>query len=342
MGTVFADMSEREPATLHHIANEAGLSVTTVSKILRGTYKGNTRKGRSRVAAVSELAKRLGYIANGSARRLRDGRHRAIAVLVPMDPFGHPESISSEYITGIAAGLRVSQHSILIHTYPRQQTDIAVSLLHDRNFDAVAVLEDATPELDRFLAGAGIPAVHLNTPQAPGRIVLVRDEYAAARSVVEVVAGLGYRRFLVVGGRSGHFSYQQRADGIRDAAEATGAICTYLDLPSWDGRFRQEIEAARPDPETVILGTDAATILRGMRWFPRQQPLACCDDAHMFIHSLNWLTRARFDRAQLGRRAAEILLQRLDDPEAGLPDLTPLPAPVLVGDSTPALARQAS
>lgn len=331
-------MGDQEPATLMQIAAEAGLSVTTVSKILRGSYKGNTRKGRSRVAVVSELAQRLGYIANGAARRLRDGRHRAVAVLVPTDPFGHPETISSEYITGIAASLRASLHTILIHTYPREQTDIAVRLLHDRNFDAVAVLEDCSPELDRFLANAAIPAVHLNVPAAPGRVVMVRDEYAAARSVVEVVTGLGYRRFLVLGGRSGHFSYPLRADGIRDAAQAAGATCTYCDLPSWDGRFRAAVEGAGLDPGTVVLCTDSSTVLRSLRWLPPRQPIACCDDAHLFIHAMPWLTRARFDRAQLGRRAADILLQRLNDPQAALPDLTPLAGPVLVGDSTPALA----
>ena len=95
-------MSEHEPATLHRVAAAAGLSVTTVSKILRGSYKGNTKKGKARVAAVSELAQRLGYIANGSARRLRDGRHRAIAVLVPTDKEGQPRpfplQVDGDYI----------------------------------------------------------------------------------------------------------------------------------------------------------------------------------------------------------------------------------------------------
>ncbi len=337
--------SDREPATLERVAQESGLSVTTVSKILRGSYKGNTRKGKARVLEITELARRLGYTANGSARRLRDGRHRSVAVLIPVDDYGQPENITSEYVTGLAAALQAVQYGLQIHTYPRFQTDHAALLLRDRNFDGVAVLEDATTSLDAFLAASGIPAVHINTPAAPGRISLVRDEYAAARSVVSVVVGLGYRHFHVIGGTgaeggpAGHFSYAQRGEGIRAALAATGATASFLEMPSWDPRFIPALQATCYDPGTVVLCTDSATVLRCLRSIPQLQPLACCDDCHQFMNPMNWLTRARFDRALLGRQAAGILLHLLNQPDQPLPPFVPLQATVQVGDSTPALRR---
>lgn len=330
-------MSTKAPATLRLIAEQCGVSMTTVSKILRGKYKGNTPKGRASVDAVTSLARKMGYIANGSARRLRDGRHRAILVLASADNLGHPAFFTMEYVTGIASVLNRERYALSLSTYPDRQSDLAVGRLSDRNFDGAIVLDQSSPELDRFLQAAAIPAVYINVEPARGRRSLCRDEYAAARSLVELVAGLGYRHLHVVGRQLGadmHYSGSQRQSGIRDAAAAAGLTLTASDVEDWDGGFEETLAAAKIPTDAVVIGLGAATALRLMRCLPPEQPLACCDDAHLFACTAPKLTRATFDRASLGRTAAEYLLRRLDQPDARL-DTTPSFHGVRLGASTP-------
>lgn len=331
-------MSRSAPASLRLIADQCGVSMTTVSKILRGKYKGNTPKGRKSVEAVTTLAKKMGYIANGSARRLRDGKHRAIVVLAPVDPSGHPAYFTFEYITGIAAILSRARYALSLSTYPSSQVDLAVGRLSDRNFDAAIILEESSAELERFLAAAAIPCVHVNVEPARGRRTLCRDEYAAARGLVELLAGLGYRKLHVVGGLSGdgvHFSLLRRQAGMRDGVADAGMTMSVTGAKVWEGGFEAAIAAARIPADAVVLALDSAVALRLMRCLPPNQPMACCDDAHIFVNIAPGLTRAAFDRASLGRSAAEYLLRRIDDPDATL-DTTPVLNGIQVGSSTPA------
>jgi LacI family transcriptional regulator len=332
-------MSSKAPATLRLIADQCGVSMTTVSKILRGKYKGNTPKGSKSVEAVTALAKKMGYIANGSARRLRDGKHRAIVVLAPVDPTGHPSFFTFEYITGIASILGRQRYALSLSTYPSSQANLAVGRLSDRNFDAAIVLEETSAELDRFLSAAAIPSVYVNVEPARGRRTLCRDEYAAARGLVELLAGLGYRRIHVVGtiNMAGHhFSLSQRLSGIQDALATTGMSMTTSEVEVWEGNFEAVIAAANIPADTVVLTLGSAAVLRLMRCLPSSQPIASCDDAHLFINLAPGLTRATFDRASLGRSAAEYMLRRIDDPDAKL-DTTPSRNGIQLGNSTPAL-----
>jgi DNA-binding LacI/PurR family transcriptional regulator len=334
-------MTER--ITLRHLASKAGMSVAGVSKILRGAYKATTPKGRRRVDEVTALARRLGYIANGSARRLRSGRQRALAVLVPVDDAGHPDFLCDEFITGIAAALSARRHGLTLLTYPRYQPALAVAQLGDRDPDAVIVLESASPELERFLERAGLPALYLNVAPRPGLATMTRDEYFAARSVMEVTLGLGYRRFLIAGGwgPDSHFSHLRRAAGIADAATAAGVTCVYNGVAHWWGGFDESIAACAPDPETLVLAIDAVTALRLPTCLPARQPIACCDDSHLFISVAPRMTRACYDRAALGRLAAEQLMARLLDSAAPVAP-TVIGSRVLVGESTPKLDHSPS
>lgn len=332
-------MSEHSPATLRLIAEQSGVSMTTVSKILRGKYKGNTPKGKASVEAVSALARKVGYIANGSASRLRDGRHRAIVALAPVDPYGHPSMHTFEYITGIAMMLNRTRYALSLHTYPGSQPELAIGRLSDRNFDAAIVLEDTSLELDRFMVAASIPAVHINIEPARGRFSLVRDEYHAARELVELIAGLGYRRIHLVGTVADphqHFSNRLRHAGIADAVAATQLTVTFSEVESWTTNFETVLATARIPADTMVVAMNASNAIRAMRCLPYGQPLACCDDSHLFSTMLPGLTRATFDRASLARTAVEYLLKRIEDPTATL-DMTPVREPLQVGTSTPSV-----
>jgi LacI family transcriptional regulator len=333
-------MGDSDPVTLRRLAAECGMSVSAVSKILRKAYKGNTPKGRRRVEEVTRLAKKLGYMASGPARRLRSGRTHAIAILTPCDSFGHPEHASFEFINGAASALAAAGYGLSLLNVERFEPETMPSVLRDRSVDGVIVLEQSTVELEQFLAKAALPAVYVNVEPKPGLPTVTRDEYAAARSVMEITIGLGYRRFIIAGGwgPASHFSHLRRAAAIADVAAANpGVTCLYNGQPCWYASFERSIAALKPDASTLMMAIDAATALRLPYHLPAQQPMACCDDTHQFASLAPWITRACFDRSDAGHRAAEQLLRHLADPANPLEPLV-MEGRVLVGPSTPSRA----
>lgn len=330
-------MAKEPPVTLHSIAAECGLSVTAVSKILRGDYKGNTAKGRQRIAQVTAVACRQGYVANGAARRLRSGRHRALAVLMPVSSTGHPEFFSFEYVDGIAAALADVGYTLSLLTYPVDEPEIALKRLSERSVDAAVVLDHSSQALEGFLATASIPAIFLNVEPRRGLPTLCRDERAAARGLTEALIGLGYRRIVLVAGWElpPHFSHHLRAEGVAAAVDAArGVRCETTGVSVWAEGFERSIAACRLDATSVIVAIDAATALRLPRCLDRGQPVACLDQSHVFHVLAPDLSCAAFDRAAIGRKAAERLLRVLGGGTGALRPAT-VPALPLIRASTP-------
>ena len=249
-------MPKQVPITLRRIAAECRMSVSTVSKILRNEYKVKSSKGTRKVEVVTKLAQRLGYIANGPARRLRSGRNYAIAIVVPVDPFGYPEYITFEFINGIAAAIASQNYGVSLVQYPRFESEVALKKIADRSVDAVVVLDQSSRPLSDFLQKAIIPAIYVNVDPKHGLPTLHRNEYEAARLIMEVTIGLGYRRFLIAGGwnESSHFSHLQRAAAIADMAAAHPEVtCIYNGIAHWGGGFEKSIADCKPDAETLVL-----------------------------------------------------------------------------------------
>ncbi|MBB5778897.1 LacI family DNA-binding transcriptional regulator [Nonomuraea jabiensis] len=74
-----AGVRTEEPVTILTVAREAGVSKTTASDALRGSGRVSERTRE----AVAQVAERLGYVPNGSARHLRKASTGTIGLHVP-------------------------------------------------------------------------------------------------------------------------------------------------------------------------------------------------------------------------------------------------------------------
>ena len=68
--------------TLKDVAARAGVSVSLASKVITGKM-GNSTVSEEKAQKIFAVARELGYVANMSARRLRTGKGRTIAVVLP-------------------------------------------------------------------------------------------------------------------------------------------------------------------------------------------------------------------------------------------------------------------
>jgi len=182
--------------TTRMIAEEAGLSIATVSVVLnrRGDEIGIKPETQRRVL---EIARRLNFVRNPLAAGLRGGRTRSIGILWSFDgPYDNAAMIRR-------IALHAQKHGYFTHVADHladpQVTDQLLGELAQRRVDAVVMQEsqgDAlhTPEIVRRLTS--FPAAVLIAPHAwdaPCDLI-VHDRLVAFRAVVDHFAAAGRRR----------------------------------------------------------------------------------------------------------------------------------------------------
>ena len=208
-------------ATLKDVAERAGVSIKTVSNVVRGAPRVSDST-RSRVLrAVDEL----GYRPNPSARRLRTGRSGLIALVVP--------ELATPYFAELAhhvrreatlLGLTVLTEESLGDTAEelRPANGVGASLLDGVILSPLRVTPDelaaVTDELPLVLLG--------ERTYGRDRVVadhVLIDNVAAARDITAHLIGLGRGRIAAIGvDHQGSATSRQRLEGYQQALHAAG------------------------------------------------------------------------------------------------------------------------
>lgn len=312
------------------IAEEAGVSIRTVYRVLQGENKENWPSAKRRGKMIRRISERMGFVPDASARSLRTGKKMQIAVLLRNTEGGemrshYPEAF--EIILGInevmeAAGYGVTLATIGDVLHPRNAHS---RIFREHMVDGLIVISQMPQELLGTLRQL-TPAclwVHSNVWQKTN--CLRRDEEDVGREVAERMAGLGYRKLLWLGpvrqeGEVRHYSETQRLNGVQAVARRGGIELEQVLVNSAGGladRLDDLKGLLRPDVGVIAYSTEYA------RWLThcsdalrRQAPddfgLACCDESRVLKSHWPGLCRMGFDQFDLGRQAGEMMIENLD------------------------------
>ena len=244
---------------MHQVAAEAGVSVSTVSKVINGRYG----VASDTVENVTQVIERLGYEASLVARSLRNHRTNVIGVLVwDIEPY------SAEVLKGAADAIHDSGFELVAYSsggrvdehvgWERRYLSRLMGTLVD---GAVLV----TPTVTDVQFDGPIVAVDPHT--GPSRLPTVTaDNLQGARLGVGHLLELGHTRVGMITGREDLVSAQLREQGYREALLAAG-------LPVDDALVRNgafEPEPARvaarellslPEPPTAIFAANDLSAL---------------------------------------------------------------------------------
>lgn len=233
-------------ATARDVAESAGVSVATVSRVINATAGVNPETAAKVHAAIAEL----GYRPNSVGRSLKTASSRLIGVLIPT--LSNP--VFAEAVDGIAEGVADGGYSLLFSTsdYRREAESQGIeTLLRYRVNGLILTVADAADSriLD-LLDTAEIPYVLAYNPAgAHGRPTVTVDNRAAGARVAERLIGLGHRRLGMIAGRlSESDRARARHQGFAEAAAAAGLPPPLL----------CEVPFTRPELEPVLAGIFAA------------------------------------------------------------------------------------
>jgi DNA-binding LacI/PurR family transcriptional regulator len=322
MATV-ADVGAMQTTSIKEVARQAGVSLGTVSNVLNRPemVAEHTRQ------RVLDTIRALGYVRNDSARQLRAGRSRNVAIVVldVANPFCTDVVRGAEDAIEAAGSLAVVCNSGEDAARERRHLD----LLEQQRVQGVLITpvdggRDA--ELARLI-GRGIPVVLVD--RGSGR----RDRCSVA--VDDVLGGriagdhLRERGHVTVAFAGGPMSIPQVSDrhkgftaALRGRAEVRTVVTPTLTVAA--GRLAgAEIADLDPGerPTAIFCANDllALGVLQEMTQrrirVPRDVAILGYDDIDFAAAAAVPLSSVRQPREQLGRAAAQLLLEEANQPD---------------------------
>jgi LacI family transcriptional regulator len=305
--------------TIHDIAREAGVSPSTVSRVLNGTAPVAADKRDAVLAVVKQRNYRPSMIAQG----LVHGRTKAVGVLT--------QSIASpfygEILRGIELGLnRSGYHALFTSGNWRTEEELAaLDLLSGRRVDALIILAGIMPGDDLRHAAAELPLVVIGR-SIPGieEHCLCIDDHQAAYEATRYLIELGHQRIAHIAGLSLHQDSIDRRNGYERALREAGIpidqqLMVTGDYTEQSGLLAIEALLSRATLFSAIFaandqmayGARLALYRHGIR-VPDDVSLIGFDDQPASAYTTPPLTTVRQPTLALGQAAAQAVLRLLE------------------------------
>src|SRR6185503_5791303 len=203
--------------TIQDVAKTAGVSVSTVSRVLNGRLDVASQT-QDRIRSVIDD---LGYTTNLAARSMRSFKKNMVGLIMP--DIAYPFAI--EVMKGVNRAIAESEFDLLVYTTGdvrksgrASHEQKYVSLLTNSISDGVIIVAPVAGEfnidapivsIDPLASNPNYPAVHATN-------------YQGAIDAMEYLLGLGHRRIGYISGRAELESSNRRLMGYRASLEKAG------------------------------------------------------------------------------------------------------------------------
>ncbi|WP_147376766.1 LacI family DNA-binding transcriptional regulator [Noviherbaspirillum saxi] len=320
MQIIIARSCMKEPVKIGDVAKLAGVSSSSVSRALNpDRYASEELRAR-----VAEAVAKLGYEPNAFAQSLRVQSSRTIGCMVsdvanPLyaEIIGAAEARLQEagYLMVVANSQSGSRELDLLNMFRRRRMDgLLVTLDDDTREDVLAVLKDS-----------GVPLVLLDRDINLSCDRVGVDHRQGAYAVVSYLLSLGHRSILLETPSHRVRPGRERIAGAEAAVRDAGLppsvlkVSDHVDLsqPHVFSDVLQEL--ARPSRPTAIVtlgtamlaGTLSAIEANRLR-IPEDISVVSIGDTTLAQFAAPGITALRWDLKQLGRTAAELLIERIE------------------------------
>jgi DNA-binding LacI/PurR family transcriptional regulator len=319
--------------TLERVAARAGVSRTTVSRVVNGwpTVAAHLRESVQR--AVDDL----GYVPNLAARSLVTQKTEAIALVLsgPPDRIFSDEPFFSGIIRGVSQELEANfKHLILIQPASTTAEDKVERYIAAGHVDGViAVSTEARSGLRNRLADDGVPVVCSGrTATRPLLSYVDVDNVGGAASAVEHLLARGCRRIATITGPRDTVAGLDRLTGYREALRGVHrrSIVATGDFGRDTGeQAMHRLLDFEPDLDGVFCASDMMAIgaLRALRAAGRRVPddvaVVGFDDINAARYTEPALTTVRQPVEDIGREMVRLVLRIAADEDVDKPVVLP-------------------
>jgi len=214
--------ADRAAPTLEAVAERAGVSRSTVSRVVNGSPK-VTDEAR---AAVERAIAELGYAPNLAARSLASRRSHSIALVIPeatsrffADPY------FAAVVEGVADHLARSPYTLTLLVSSETDPGRTARYLRGGGVDGALILSTHSDDRSYVELAGRLPIVFSGRPTVAhddDAVIVDVDNTAAARTATEYLIAHGRTRIATIAGPQDMAAGIDRLDGWRDAIVAAG------------------------------------------------------------------------------------------------------------------------
>ncbi|HKT05976.1 MAG TPA: LacI family DNA-binding transcriptional regulator [Rugosimonospora sp.] len=233
------------PVTISYIAESAGVSVPTVSKVINGR-SGVSADTRAR---VEELVNRYGYRRPANRSNVMELVFRELESMWAVEIIRGVEQVARRHRVGVM----VSEFGL------HDSTAVAMNDTVARRPACVLSVAQLSAVEREQLRAKGIPFVVFDpTTELPDDVPFVgATNWSGGRSAARHLADLGHRRIAMISGPDHVLCCRARCDGYRSALEGAGlpldpGLLVHADLNREDGEAAARTLLSRPDRPTAI------------------------------------------------------------------------------------------
>lgn len=326
-------------ATIIDVAQRAGVSLSTVSRVMNG----NPSVDATLAERVRGVATELGYTASPLARSLVLGRTQTVAVVVP--DLGNPTF--QAVLRGLSRAASADGYHVLIADSAEQVSEEAVlAIATRRRTDALVLVAPRMPDDELAeLLGEVRPAVLVNRVGDASTATVTADYGTPLRALAQHLHDLGHRRIAYLAGVARSASNSARLAALA-AFRAEHPETSVIELPSGvdfdsgaaaaDTVVDSGATAVLAFNDLVAMGLLSSVTARGIR-VPEDLSIAGFDDIPFARYTSPPLTTAAVPAEDLGTSAWRAVHAALTEQDA--PDSVRLePRLILRGSTGPAPA----
>ncbi len=327
----------KSPARSDHVnlrmlAEHLELSQTTVSLVLNNSPSAKSIPLETR-ARVVEAAERLNYRPNYFARSLRQSRSMSVGVLAP--------DLSEGYFTRVMSGVVEELtraryfYFTACHDWKRELIEKYPLMLVERAVDGFLLLNTPADHIE-----VPVPVVAISAHSAAENVTnIVLDHHLAVHQALAHLHALGHSRIAFMRGPRAIPDSEFRWESIKQVAgelnlKLDPALAIRIDSAGWSMKdnyhpmtpeigykpMRALLEKTR-DFTAIFCFNDIAAIgaIRALKdaglSVPGDVSVVGFDDIQSAAYSTPSLTTVRQPLLEMGRRGAQVLLERIADRE---------------------------
>lgn len=329
---------KKEAITIKDVAKEAGISYATVSR----AFNNGTEISEKTRKHVLKIAAEMGYQPNGIARSLVNKQSKTIALIVPdiSNPFFADIALAT-----IAEANKRGYNTLLCNTgWDAENEQKQIDLVLEKRVDGIILKPDDVSKFD--FEKITVPVV-LFSYRNSGHVASIEVENEKGGFLAcEHLIKCGYKRIAAVSGAKASQSNSMRVSGYKSALVKYGmqvdeSLISYGQFTiesGYQNTGRMLERQDRPDAffcgnDLIALGVYQSVVSKGLL-VPEDIGIVGFDDVYFASFPQTQLTTIAQPRKVMGELAAQMLIDRIENPEKDLVRNYVLPAELVIRSSS--------
>lgn len=315
-------MSEERNLTIGDIANELGVSKTTVSRAISG--KG--RIGAETREKILQYIEEHHYRPNVIARGLAQSRTYNIGLMIPGDYNIVELPFFQKCMIGISKVASSMDYDVLLSIVTKKDISRLQQIIVNHKVDGViltrTLIEDDSV---RYLKEAGVPFVTIGSVEDAAVVQVDNNHRKGCRELIQKLLKQGMDRIALIGGSRDYMVTRKRLEGFRDAFAQSGRKpdkeTIYLDVED-EKAIEPIVEKLLGEGVECIVTMDdylCSCVLNTLQQkkvaVPEQIKVASFFDSSFLENRVPSVTSVWFDVEELGEITCRQLLKMIEGEE---------------------------